>query len=81
MNAHSKGGSILCTHLGADVPVCTRLGIFVLFWRWGVPGCAHLEKCTRVCTCSLYTVLRVHVCDLVMSIQAPWCVSGWFWIR
>lgn len=31
MGAHSKGGSILCTHLGADVPVCTHLSIFVLF--------------------------------------------------
>lgn len=61
MDAHSEGGSILCTQLGADVPMYTGLGIFVLFWRWGVPGCAHLERCTYVCTCSQYTLRYVHI--------------------
>lgn len=61
MGEHSLGGRILCTHLGAEVPMCTRLGIFCSFLEMG---------CTRMCTSGkVYTHTRLHM----SSVHSPVC--------
>lgn len=63
MDAHSEGGSILCTQLGADVPVCILVWVFLFFSGGGVYPDVHIWK-------------GVHACAHVLSIQFGMCTSG-----